>query len=157
MFHTIEGFLRRICGNRIAVMVILLIVNIILPANKAFSQCAPEVFSRECLEHLPEGFTYLKSYNVDGQQQSGDIIEYTSVLSKETHYSFQICTPAIGADGIVLSIFDSNRNKLSSNAEGSNIDTQLIFKCQSTGIYYLVFSFSGSTDYCGGCVMSFKK
>ena len=85
------------------------------------------------------------------------MIEYTAVMSKDTRYAFRICTSDKSADGIVLTIFDSNRNEIISNREKTVIHPELNHLCNSTGIYYLRFTFYESRDKCGGCIMSFRN
>lgn len=133
------------------------ILFISLPQLNLRAQCAPGSLSRDCIKNIGEGFIYLKSFSVDGQAISGDKVEYTAVMSKDTQYAFNICTALEGADGIVLTIYDSNRNVILSNREGNVIDPELNYFCNSTGIYYVRFTFHDSKNRCGGCILSFKK
>ena len=134
-----------------------LILLIILPNLKLHGQCAPGALSRDCINTISDGFIYLKSYSIDGQDNTKDKIEYTAVMSKDTQYAFKICTSDAGADGIVLTIYDSKRNEIISNQRESVIDPELDYSCTSTGIYYLRFTFYESRNRCAGCILSFKK
>ncbi len=133
------------------------VLFIILPHLKIKAQCEPGSLSRECINSISEGFIYLKSYSIDGQDNSKERIEYTAVMSKDTQYSFKICTSFEGADGIILTIYDANRNEIASNREKGIIVPDLNYMCTSTGIYYLRFTFFESRNSCGGCILSFKK
>ncbi len=133
------------------------VLFIILPNLKTRAQCVPGSLSRECINSINKGFIYLKSYSIDGLDNSKEKIEYTAVMSKDTQYAFKICTSLEGADGIVLTIYDSNRNVIITNREETVIDPELNYMCTSTGIYYIRFTFSESKNRCGGCILSFKK
>ena len=136
---------------------LLLVLFIILPNFKIKGQCVPGSLSRECINSISEGFIYLKSYSIDGKNISKENIEYTAVMSKDTQYAFKICTSHEGADGIVLTIYDSNRKEIISNREETVIETELNYMCTATGIYYIRFTFYESENRCGGCILSFKK
>jgi hypothetical protein len=146
-------------GKRIIIKSIYLffILIIFLPHLKLRAQCAPGSLSRECINTISEGYIYLKSFSIDDQDNSKENIEYTAVMSKDTQYAFKICTSLEGADGIILTLFDSNRNKIISNQEESFIDPEVNYQCASTGIYYIRFTFYESKNRCGGCILSFKN
>ena len=144
---------RTITGSTI----LLIILFIILPNLKIKAQCIPGSLSRECIPSISEGFIYLKSYSIDGQDKTREKIEYTVVMSKNTQYAFKICTSLEGADGIILTIYDANRVEIISNRRGTLVDPEINYRCTSTGIYYLRFTFFESENRCGGCILSFKK
>jgi hypothetical protein len=136
---------------------LFLVLFIIFPHLKMMAQCDPGSLSRECINKISEGFIYLKSFSIDGQENSKEKIEYTVVMSKDTHYAFRICTSFEGADGIILTIYDSNRNEIISNQQETVVDPEINYMCNSTGIYYISFVFLDSKSRCGGCILSFKK
>jgi hypothetical protein len=150
----IEKLLKRIIIHAISLSFVLFII---LPNHNLRAQCDPGSLSRECINTADEGLIYLKSYSVDGQDNSKGTIEYTAVMSKGMQYVFKICTANEGADGIILKILDSNRNEITSNQQASVIDHELNYLCTSTGIYYLRFTFHESRDRCGGCILSLKN
>jgi hypothetical protein len=150
----LEIMLKRIIIKSTLLFFVLFIV---LPNLKIKAQCLPGSLSRECIRSVSEGFIYLKSYSIDGQDNSKEKIEYTAVMSKDTQYAFKICTPHEGADGIVLTIYDLKRNEIISNRNETLIDSELNYMCTSTGIYYIRFTFFESKNRCGGCILSFKK
>ena len=137
---------KTIKGTIIKSSLLFFIFFIILPHLTIRAQCVPGTLSRECINSINEGFIYLKSYRIDGQDNSRERIEYTAVMSKDTQYAFKICTSLDGADGIVLTIYDANRNVIISNREESVIDPELNYMCASTGIYYIRFTFYESTN-----------
>lgn len=136
---------------------ILLVFYFLNPIQQLNAQCFPGSLSRQCINNLEQGAIYLKSFNIDGQDKIGDKIEYTTVLSKDTQYTFQICSSGEGADGIILTIYDAKRNAIASNREDKIINPELKYKCAVTGIYYLAFTFFKSSNKCGGCILSFKN
>lgn len=136
---------------------ILLVFYFLNPFQQLNAQCSPGSLSRQCIDNLQEGAIYLKSFSIDGEDKTRDKIEYTTVLSKDTQYTFQICSSGVGADGIILTIYDAKRNAVASNREDFIINPELKYKCAVTGIYYLAFTFYESANRCGGCILSFKN
>lgn len=138
-------------------ILLLFVLGLFLPPQKSNAQCSPGSLSRQCIDNINDGFIYLKSFSIDGQDKTRKKIEYTIVLSKGAEYAFQICSTIEGADGIVLTIYDSNRNAVISNHEETAIKPELSYLCTSTGIYYVTFTFFESKNRCGGCILSFKN
>jgi hypothetical protein len=123
----------------------------------AGAQCNPESYSMNCIEGLMEEYIYLRSYNIDGHSGTIEEIENSVVFSKNTKYLLNICTSSHDADGIVLSIYDSQRKQVATNLLKNRIHSEMEFDCTLTGIYYLTFTFQDSENYCGGCILSFRK
>jgi hypothetical protein len=122
----------------------------------ASAQCNPGVHALKCIEELDEGLIYIKSYGVDGKRGLREKVEYTVVFSNGTQYALRICTGSNDADGIILTIYNAVREPVGSNQRNDEIRSRLDFNCESTGIYYLTFTFQGSHTYCGGCVIALR-
>ena len=138
-------------------LLLLCIIYFLIPGQKLSAQCSPGSLSRQCIDNLEEGAIYMKSFSIDGQDKTREKIEYTIVLSKDIEYNFQICSSGVGADGIILTIFDAKRNAVASNQEEIVINPELKYTCSVTGIYYLTFTFHESDYRCGGCILSIKN
>ena len=138
-------------------LIILLVFYFLIPIQQLNAQCSPGSLSRQCIDNMGEGAIYLKSFSIDGQDKTRDKIEYTAVLSKDTQYTFQICSSGEGADGIILTIYDAKRNAIASNRDDIIIKPELKYTCAITGIYYLAFTFYESANRCGGCILSFEN
>ncbi len=125
--------------------------------NQVVAQCNADKHIETCIPKLQEGFTFLKSYNIDGAGGSKKKVEYSYVFTKGATYQILICNEGQGTDGIVLTLYDSNRKQVASTQyEGSTLSA-IAFPCQVTGIYYITYTFEGSTNYCGGSVLGFKR
>jgi hypothetical protein len=136
-----------------ALGIILLTTSI----SQSYAQCNTEKHVEACIPKLQSGFTFLKSYNIDGQGGAKNKVEYSYVFTKGATYQIRICNDGEGTDGIVLTLYDSNRNSVASTKyEGSTLSS-IAFPCQVTGIYYITFTFEGSSNYCGGSVLGFKR
>jgi hypothetical protein len=99
----------------------------------------------------------MRSYNIDGGDGSNNKVEYTAVFSNNIRYTFKICTELNDADGIVLTIYNSGREIITSNNQGDDIQSEVEFYCNATGIYYLTFTFQNSKRFCGGCILALKR
>jgi hypothetical protein len=123
----------------------------------ASAQCDTEKYSNDCISKLQPGFTFLKSYAIDGQGGSKDKVEYSYVFTKGAQYQISICNPGSNTDGIVVKLFDSSRTQVASSYVQGSYLSGLTFPCNTTGIYYITFTFEGSSNYCGGSVLGFKR
>jgi hypothetical protein len=120
------------------------------------AQCDAEVLNNKALKSLPKGFVFLKSYKVDGKEGMRKSIEYTCVLNNETQYALHIASSEGNANGIIAILYDAQRTELATSQVNNKLFQGWTFNCKATGVYYLVFSFKDSQNYCGGAVMGFK-
>ncbi len=137
--------------------VILLGYMFFIVCYQANAQCDFNTQSQECISKVHDGFIYIKSFEVDGQNGLKEKVEYSYVMTKETQYYMNICTPGNDPDGITVTIYDAQRNPVSTNYANGKYYEALIFQCNATGIYYISFTFNESVNYCGGGVLAFKK
>jgi len=129
-------------------------------SSYAQAQCEPEQFVDACIaETQDRGFTFVKSYKIDGQGGAKSKIEFSYVFSKDTDYLFVIRGKDGEAQGIILSIYDSNRNLIVTNFDKVNnkFYHEFHFENKKTGIYYMDWTFDHSKSYCASGVIGFKK
>ncbi|MEP2670393.1 MAG: hypothetical protein ABJH04_15430 [Cyclobacteriaceae bacterium] len=120
-------------------------------------QCDAENLSNACIPKLSGGFNFLKSYKIDGQGGSKDKVEYSYVFTKGTQYMINLCAGGNGPDGLVVSLYDSQRNKVASSKVNDQFISAIAYPCNATGIYYIQYTFDGSATYCGGSALGFKR
>ncbi|MGB3851236.1 MAG: hypothetical protein WA958_14800 [Tunicatimonas sp.] len=136
----------------ISTALIALLVNV-----QASAQCSPSQYTEACIPQLAEGFNFVKSYEINGEGGAKDKIEYSYVFAKGTQYFLNICAAGESTDGIVVSLYDSSRKKVGTSFANGNFNRGIIYPCNATGIYYITFTFDGSSNYCGGAVLGFKR
>lgn len=129
----------------------------LLSASEGTSQCNAENLSTQCIPKLVGGFNFLKSYKIDGAGGTKDKVEYSYVFTKGTQYMINICAPTQPTDGIIVSLYDSNRNKVASSKINGQYINAIAYPCNATGIYYIQYTFDGSASYCGGSALGFKR
>jgi hypothetical protein len=127
----------------------------VLSTLEVIGQCNSDALSSQCIPKLAEGFNFLKSYKIE--KGSKEYVEYSYVFTKGTQYMINICSPGTSTDGIVVSLFDSNRNKVASSKINGQFIQAIAYPCNTTGIYYIQYTFDGSTGYCGGSALGFKR
>jgi hypothetical protein len=127
----------------------------ILSALDVSGQCNAEAMSNDCIPKLSAGFNFLKSYKIE--KGGKDFVEYSYVFTKGTQYMINICAPTQPTDGIVVSLFDSNRNKVATSKINGQFVSAIAYPCNTTGIYYIQYTFDGSTNNCGGSALGFKR
>lgn len=135
--------------------VIILLAIFTLGTIKGISQCNSEALSSQCIPKLAAGFNFLKSYKIE--KSGKDFVEYSYVFTKGTQYMINICAPGQNTDGIVVSLYDSNRNKVASSKVNGQFISAIAYPCNTTGIYYIQYTFDGSSSYCGGSALGFKR
>ena len=129
----------------------------LLAIPKMYAQCNAGGHAEDCIPQLADGFNFVKSYEVNGEGGAKDKIEYSYVFAKGTQYFVNICNPGDNTDGIVLSLYDSNRKKVGTTFANGSFNKGMIYPCNATGIYYITFTFEGSQNHCGGAVLGFKR
>ncbi|MDW7692393.1 hypothetical protein R9C00_13345 [Flammeovirgaceae bacterium SG7u.111] len=125
--------------------------------GSAFAQCNADLYSEKSMKNISSGFLYEKSYRVDGKSGRKRTIEYSCILSKDTNYSFTMSTKDGGANGLVFSLLDGERNTVATNYYNNKFFEGLQYKCKSTGLYFMNFSFKESKSHCGAAVLAFRR
>ncbi len=127
----------------------------ILCSVESLAQCNAESLSTQCIPKLAEGFNFLKSYKIE--KGGKEYVEYSYVFAKGAQYMINICAPGQSTDGIVVSLFDSKRNQVASSKVNGQFISAIAYPCPATGIYYIRYTFDGSTNNCGGSALGFKR
>ncbi|MDH5602650.1 MAG: hypothetical protein OEY51_01855 [Cyclobacteriaceae bacterium] len=130
---------------------------LIISYSDATAQCDPEPHTSACIPKLSSGFNFLKSYKVDGQMGGKERVEYSYVFTTGTQYMINVCAGNGGNDGIVVSLYDSKRNLVATSVHDGQQLSAFIYPCTTTGIYYITYTFDGSSTFCGGSAMGFKR
>jgi hypothetical protein len=135
----------------------LLMLALIGFSFESKAQCDPDGFTAACVPKLATGFNFLKSYKIDGEGGAKEKVEYSYVFTKGTQYMINICANGAATDGIVVSLFDSNRNQVASSKIDNQVVSAIAYPCNATGIYYIQYTFNKSAGYCGGSALGFKR
>ncbi|MCE2996383.1 MAG: hypothetical protein LW863_12350 [Flammeovirgaceae bacterium] len=140
------------------VLSILTIISLISVSTIDLNgQCNPDNFANACIPKLASGFNFLKSYKVDGEGGAKDKVEYSYVFTKGTRYMINLCANGAATDGIVVTLFDSGRNKVATSKINGQFISAIAYPCNATGIYYIQYTFDGSAGKCGGSALGFKR
>ena len=140
------------------VLYILVVIVISLAYSKdAEAQCGADAKASACISQMQDGFTFLKTFKVDGQAGAKPKVEYSYVFSKDTQYFLNVCSEGPDTDGIVITMYDSKRQMVSTNYNNGKFYPGLVYPCNATGIYYITFTFEDSQHHCGGSVLGFKR
>jgi hypothetical protein len=136
--------------------IIFIVLSVfVLSTLEVIGQCNSETLSTQCIPKLATGFNFLKSYKIE--KGGKEFVEYSYVFTKGTQYMINICATGTATDGIVVSLYDSNRNKVASSKIGDQFISAIAYPCNTTGIYYIQYTFDGSTTNCGGSALGFKR
>lgn len=127
----------------------------VLSGFDSSGQCNAESLSSQCIPKLASGFNFLKSYKVE--KAGKEYVEYSYVFTKGTEYMINICAPDQNSDGIIVTLYDSKRNKVASNKVDDQYITAIAYPCNATGIYYIQYTFDDQSSFCGGSALGFKR
>jgi len=127
----------------------------VLSGFNADAQCNAETLSTQCIPKLASGFNFLKSYKVE--KGGKEYVEYSYVFTKGTQYMINICAPGQTSDGIIVTLEDSDRNKVASSKVEEQYISAIAYPCNKTGIYYIRYTFDDASSYCGGSALGFKR
>ena len=133
------------------------IIALAFSTSLTSAQCGAEAKANACISNLQDGFTFLKTFKVDGHGGAKAKVEYSYVFSKDTQYFLNICSDGNATDGIIVTMYDSKRQMVSTNFNKGKFYPGMIYPCNATGIYYITFTFQESQNHCGGSVLGFKR
>ena len=127
----------------------------LLSGFNADAQCNAETLSTQCIPKLASGYNFLKSYKIE--KGGKEYVEYSYVFTKGTQYMINLCAPGENANGIIVTLEDSERNKVASSKVDDQYITAIAYPCNKTGIYYIRYTFDDTTGACGGSALGFKR
>src|SRR3954468_22315178 len=122
--------------KRIIVSAAFILVAAFL-SSVANAQCDAEGFSNACIPKLAAGFNFLKSYKIDSDGGAKDKVEFSYVFTKGTQYMINLCGGSTSTDGLVVSLYDSKRNKVATSKVNGEFISAIAYPCNATGIYYI--------------------
>ena len=132
---------------------IKLIILSLLSSLNAPDNCDTSPFANECARQMPRKFRTLKSFSF-AKQKEQEFIECSYVLTKGTRYNISACFNEV--ENLKIELFNSRRALVASINSGKKF-SKLNYKCVSSGIYYMRFSFGSSTNSCGASLLSFAS
>jgi nitrous oxidase accessory protein NosD len=121
------------------------------------AQCNADLYSEKSIKGISPGYLFEKSFRIDGKGGRAQKIEYSCILSKDINYTLIMNTKEGGATGLVFELYDAQRNKVATNYINDKFFAGIEYKCRSTGIYFLSFSFKESPSQCGAAVLAFRR
>jgi hypothetical protein len=130
-----------------------------LAGTTAFAQCEAEKYTEKLIEKMPDGYAFLKSYKIDGENGNKSKMEFPYIFSKDSNYMITLANKDVEIKGVILTLYDSNRKPVATNLDpgSKKFYSGVSYKCATTGVYYLTFSFESTKDYCAAAVLGFKR
>lgn len=122
---------------------------------RCYAQCNNDEFVTSSIASLLPGYSLLKSYKINGEKDL-EKVEFSYVLTKGTQYIINL-KDKNSAPSTVVTLYDSQRNKIATNKISGTIAPAIAFSCGSTGIYYLTYTFEPSSERCAGSTLAFKR
>lgn len=119
--------------------------------------CDAKQYRDKCVKNIPEGWTFLKSYTLDGRNGARKQVEYSYIFSKNTTYLVVLANNDSRTKGLKVTLYDSNRKQLASSFVKERYYPAVAYKCNATGIYFMRFTFENPKDYCAASVLAFKR
>lgn len=124
--------------------------------QQGFAQCNTDELCNACISKLASGYSFLKTYKISGEEDLAKV-EYSYVFTKGTQYMLTLCEQTASANTIIMTVLDSKRNKVATNKINGAVVAAIAFPCNATGIYYIQYTFEGTTSRCGGSGLGFKR
>lgn len=136
---------------------IFIVAAFVFVREEGKAQCSPTESVKVCIPKLAGGFNFLKSYEINGRGGRLEKVEYSYPFAKGTQYMVNLCSSEGENKGLVVTLYDSSRKQLATSVVNGQHVSAIVFTCQSTGIYYITYTFDNSTQYCGGSALGFKR
>jgi hypothetical protein len=127
----------------------IIFLGCVIVAN---AQCNTVELSETCPSVIPNGFTFVKSYELEASTNKK--IEKSYVFSNGMTYTISTCN---SDPNISIKIYDSSRREVGSNFINNKMNSTFGFQCTVTGIYYIDFFFDKASKTCGAAVLAFKR
>jgi hypothetical protein len=143
--------------KRTSVKIFLVALFIHLISDTLYGQCSSEELGKACIPKLTAGFNFLKNYKIESSGQGKDIVEYSYVFTKGTQYMINVCSSVSSQEDVIIILLDSQRNQVASSQLKDQVLTGLTYACNSTGIYYIQYSFKNGTAVCSGSALGFRR
>jgi hypothetical protein len=124
---------------RRSLLILLPVVSLIAWETRAQCKIEEQIASCTAKMHVPMHF--LKSYRIEPSHPDRNFVEYSYVLAKDRVYALDLCTEGKSADGLVVTVFDSERNVVVSNETQHGLAKSLVYNCTATGIFYMRYTF----------------
>ncbi len=122
--------------------------------------CDTKIYKDKCISNMIEGFTFLKSFGLDGKSGTHRNISASYIFSKGARYTVMLANASAQTKGLGVKILDPNKKEIINSyaKEKNKYYSTITYQCGSTGIYYFDFYFTSDTpDYCGGAVLAIKR
>jgi hypothetical protein len=138
---------------------LIVFAAILTNVSVASAQCDADTYTNKLIEKLPQGYAFLKSYKIDGENGAKDKLEFPYIFSKDSNYMITLGNKELELKGVVLNLYDSNRKLVATNQDPASkkFYSGVSYKCASTGVYYLTFSFENQKESCAAAVLGFKR
>lgn len=125
-------------------------------SHQLAAQCSKELFSGSARSKA-KGYTFIKSYRIDGRGGKREKIRYIAVLNPETSYRMIIDSKDGGSHGLIITVYNSDGEIVASNYQNGKFNQATDFKVDQTGIYSLIFTFKDSKSYCALARLVFHR
>ena len=137
----------------------LIVSAFLLISGSGYAQCDAMRHKDKCVQRLADGFTFIKSYLIDGARaNTNGEIEYSFVFSKGTLYMLTIADNTGAAENIEIKLYDPQHKLLASNFDKkSGKFFPIGYPCSTTGVHYMTFKYHGNGNACGLSVLGFKR
>ncbi len=120
------------------------------------TNCDSEKLKTKCINKLPDGFTYIKSYSLEGDVNQEQ--EFSFIFSKGVNYILTSSTEIEENPKIEVQLYDKSRKLLFSNYHKKKDKFYTVnYPCSYTGVHYIKFKNHSSKGDCGISVLAFKR
>jgi len=139
-------------------MKILILLTLFLLPVSSFGQCDTDMFLDQCASSLGT-FNYIKSFNVNVNPRKKANSEFSYVFSKGSTYMLIVCDQNVIGGRMVVNLFDRDHKLIASTYDEKNnkLYSDLLYSCETTGVYFIKATFEGSKGGCGMCILGFNK
>src|SRR5690349_4796932 len=99
------------------VLTLVVFAAILMKASMASAQCDADTYTNKLIEKLPQGYAFLKSYKIDGENGAKDKLEFPYIFSKDSNYMITLGNKELELKGVLLNLYDSNRKLVATNQD----------------------------------------
>lgn len=135
---------------------LLFLILLMFISSVGYSQCSKDKLLSSCMNKLGN-YTFVKSYKVETNEEN-PYLEFKTYLNKDNKYMIAVASSTKNKK-VVVNLYDSNYELISSSyykPKELYVD-RIVFKCTSSGVYYIEAFLQGNAPGCGITLVGFQK
>jgi hypothetical protein len=118
------------------------------------SDCTADHAKTQCIKNLDQGFSFLKSYDLNE-----NVEEYSFIFSRGVNYMLTSALEQDPSSQVEIKLYDKSKKLIFSNYNKKKKEYyKVLYPCTYTGVHYIEFVNNNAVqEKCGAGVLGYKR